>query len=266
MAAKPNKIVAGAEAARIWGLYGFTRPDEMVIENVAMAQGVLVMDGPLDSATARLVRGGNIAIARISDRIREAGRRRFAIAHELGHWLLHRDQAHLLACTDDDISYAKDTSAPLEVEASIFAGNLLLPEELFQKKAADRLPTSKVIKELAEYFDSTLTATALRFVETATDYFVFVLSEAGRIRWWRPSGSFEEKGLWLDTRTPVPRNSAAAAFFRGDVVPEGPTPVDLSAWLGDVPGIHAETVLEQAIPLASYGQVISLLWLPSRWR
>ena len=38
--------------------------------------------------------------------------------------------------------------------------------------------------------------------------------------------------------------------------------VDLRDWLGEFPGIHSETLIEQAIPLTSYNQVISLLWLP----
>jgi hypothetical protein len=40
--------------------------------------------------------------------------------------------------------------------------------------------------------------------------------------------------------------------------------VDINLWLGDLPNIHADTVIEQAIPLPTYNQVISLLWLPGR--
>ena len=259
---KPNRIIAAAEAEGLWSLYGLKSPKELVLEDVAMAQGILVTDGPLDSAAARLVRSGDMGIARISDRIREPGRRRFAISHEIGHWRLHKQVSHLLACTDEDM-VASAIGNVLEVEASIFAGALLMPEFLFCERADGRLPTVSTITALADYFGTSITATALRYAETSNDYCVFVLSEAGRIRWWRASSSFDDK-LWLDAQTPVPKTSAAAAFFRGETVPEKPQHSDLHLWLGDLPDIYEDTVIEQAIPLPLYEQVVSMLWLPAR--
>jgi Zn-dependent peptidase ImmA (M78 family) len=261
MSPKPNKILAAAEALGLWKLYGFTSPKELTLEDLAMARGILVMDGKLDSSAARLVSSGDTGIARISDRIREPGRRKFAIAHEIGHWELHKKQSHLLACTDEDM-LARYGASPLEIEASIFAGSLLMPDHLFIERANGRRPTKPVIDDLCDYFGTTLTATALRYVETSNDYYVFVLSENNRIRWWRASDSFGEHEFWIESKTALPRNSAAACFFRGETVPAKPQPMDFRAWLGDLPGIDSDTVIEQAFPLSSYGQVLSVLWLP----
>jgi len=261
MSQKPNKIIAAAEAEGLWSLYGLKSPEQLVLENIAMAQGIVVMDGPLDSAVARLVRSGDTGIVRISDRVREPGRRRFAIAHEIGHWRLHKQVTHLLACTDEDL-VATALGNVLEVEASIFAGALLMPEFLFAERAAGQVPTSSTIKGLADYFGTSITSTALRFVETSNDYCIFVLSEKNRIRWWRASNSFGDHNLWMDSGTALPPGSAAACFFRGEEVPARPQHVDLRLWLGEMPFIQAYTIIEQAIPLPSYKQVISLLWLP----
>lgn len=261
MVQKPNRILAAAEASALWKLFGFQSPKDLVIEDLAMALGIVVMDGKLDSAAARLVRSGDSGIIRLSNSIREPGRRKFAIAHEIGHWELHKKQSHLLACTDADM-LARYGASPLEVEASVFAGSLLMPEDLFVECAAGRRPTPAVINELADLFGTSLTATALRFVETSNDYYVFVLSEQNRIRWWRASDSFGEHELWIENRTNVPSNSAAAAFFRGETLPSKAQAIDLRAWLGDLPGIHSDTIYEQAFPLPRYGQVVSILWLP----
>jgi hypothetical protein len=153
-------------------------------------------------------------------------------------------------------------SSPYEIEASIFAGALLMPAEPFRERVAHRLPKTQVISDLANYFDTSLTATALRFVETSNDYCVFIVSEGGKIRWWRASDSFADHDLWLDSKDSLPRHSAAASYFRDGEAPARPIEVDLKDWFGEMPGIFSEYVFEQAIPLPEYGQVISLIWLP----
>lgn len=261
MQLKPNKAVCKAEAQRIWRRYGFNSPNDLVLEDLAMTLGILVRDDRLDSAVARLVRDGDRALVRVSDRIQEPGRRRFAIAHEIGHWLLHRKQSQLLACTNEDMLAAYGSS-PFEVEASVFAGALLMPQHLFIERTSGRRPTRDVITDLCEYFDTTLTATAMRYVEASNDYYAFVVSERNKIRWWRASDSFMNLSLWIECGSSVPANSAAAAFFRGETVPSDPQELDLVDWLGELEDIDGDTIIEQAFPMPRYGQVISLLWLP----
>jgi hypothetical protein len=258
---KASKTIPLAEASRIWNLYGFKAPEEMVLEDLAMALNIFVVDARLDSAAARLVRKGDYGLIRVSDQLRYSGQRRFALAHEIGHFQLHKKVSQLLACTDVDIQ-ASYRSSPYEIEASIFAGALLMPTQIFRERVDRRLPKGSVVRDLARQFDTSLTATALRYVETSPDYFVFVVSESGKIRWWRASDSFGNHDLWLDTKTLVPRSSAAAAYFRDGKAIDGPEEVDFKDWFGEVPGIYAEYVYEQTIPLPQFNQVISIIWLP----
>lgn len=261
MAPKADKIFPVGEANRIWTLYGSLPPNELVLEDLALAMGIFVVDAPLTSAAARLVRSGDYGLIRVSDRIRYSGQRRFAIAHEIGHFVMHKSVTQLLACTDADMlkSYK---SSPYEVEASIFAGALLMPELLFSQRAANRQPSTEVIKELASFFDTSLTATALRFAETSTDYCVFVVSENGKIRWWSASPAFGNHDFWIQHRRELPTYSAAAQYFRDGEAPPEPIEVDFEDWFGTIPGISADYVIEQAIPLTEFDQVISLIWLP----
>lgn len=71
MALKANKILPLLEAARIWSLYGFTSPKDLVLEDLACAMGILVVEGRLDSAAARLVRSGDSGLLRINQNIRQ---------------------------------------------------------------------------------------------------------------------------------------------------------------------------------------------------
>jgi Zn-dependent peptidase ImmA (M78 family) len=258
---KVSKTLPLAEAARIWNLYGFKSPEELVLEDLAMAMNIFVVDAKLDSAAARLVRKGDYGLIRVSNTLRYSGPRRFAIAHEIGHFQLHKKVSQLLACTDADMA-AGYRSSPYEIEASIFAGALLMPTEVYRERVDRRLPSTNVIKDLARQFDTSLTATALRYGETSKDYFVFVVSENGKIRWWRASDSFTDQSLWLESSSALPRYSAAAAYFADGKVPADPIEVDFKDWFGNLVGIEADYVLEQAIPLPEFGQCISLIWLP----
>jgi Zn-dependent peptidase ImmA (M78 family) len=56
-------------------------------------------------------------------------RRRFTIAHELGHWICQclEGSAQPIMCRDKDLSTAADRAR--EREANVFAAELLMPEE-----------------------------------------------------------------------------------------------------------------------------------------
>src|SRR4051812_13642102 len=91
------------DARRIWKRYGFREPRDLVLEDLAFALGVVVLEEPLESADARLIRGTKSGIIRVNSNIPWEGRKRFAIGHELGHWHLHANVSQLLACTSEDM-------------------------------------------------------------------------------------------------------------------------------------------------------------------
>ena len=81
--------------------YSITDPG-FEIEDLAEAEGLEVRRGELKNIDAWLVRkpeGGGII--RLRDDTPEAGRVRFSIAHEIGHWFLHPrlSQGFLFLCT-----------------------------------------------------------------------------------------------------------------------------------------------------------------------
>jgi hypothetical protein len=65
-------------------------------------------------------------------------RRRFTIAHELGHWCLHRDAERNVFCRSSAIEAAPPENRPAlplpEEEANAFAAALLMPASLVQQE------------------------------------------------------------------------------------------------------------------------------------
>lgn len=86
-----------------------------------------------------------------------AVRRRFTIAHELAHYVLHRNGHTLYAHRDGDVEGVIKSS--IEREANFFAANVLMPEHLIKEKVEDikhdvwgKVPNFVLIKEIADYF------------------------------------------------------------------------------------------------------------------
>ena len=76
------------------------------------------------------------------------GRRRFTLAHEVGHWVCQvlEGKTAPVYCRPGDVTEAADRA--LEREANVFAAELLMPEEL----VAQEFPRAAAIPELAAWF------------------------------------------------------------------------------------------------------------------
>jgi hypothetical protein len=255
-----RSTVAEGEAEWLWRLYGFTQPDELILEDLALARGVIVTEGPLEKMEARLVRSGNKGLIRVNQNIPYVGQKRFAIAHELGHWQLHEKVSQFFACTSDDMVASYKASAQ-EGEANIFAASLLMPSNLFVVQANNKEFSFTAISNLANYFVTSFTATAIRFVDLSGDYFAIVFSEAGKIRWWHGSDCFENK-FWITPGTPLSTNTIAGSLFCKKQKSEGHEEIDIKAWCENSSYYESDTFIEESKYFERYNQVITLLRLP----
>jgi Zn-dependent peptidase ImmA (M78 family) len=254
--------MAIAEADRIWTLYGFRTPDELDVDDLAFAMGVVVLDGPLDGADARLIRSGSRGLIRVRNSIANSGQRRFAVGHELGHWTLHAGVSQIVACTSEDMVASYRGSAP-EREASVFSSALLMPRALFAARMRRASFSCKTIQSLADFFRTSFTATAIRFVDLSKDYCAMVVSEQGRVCWWQASEPFRGR-YRFEAHAAVPDDSVAASLFAGGLQPAEPQEVPAASWLeadADDDSIKGD-ILEDAFHLKTYGKVISLLSFP----
>ena len=96
-------MVAAARAGKLLQMYGVNRPQDIRLDDLAWAQGIEIVASPLTGAEAHLVRVGDSGTITIRQDIPEEGRKRFAIAHEIGHWELHSAASQLFFCSADDM-------------------------------------------------------------------------------------------------------------------------------------------------------------------
>ena len=230
-------------------------PSEIYVRDIAMSLGALVRERELQGCEARLVRKGKIGIISVNGLIPEEGRKRFAIAHEIGHFILHTG-TQLILCDEDDMHIWKESKTQ-EIEANEFAASLLMPQEIFIRFIKIGQPTLDVIRELAKEFRTTLTATALRYVGFSKELCALVVSKDGFIKWYRKSDSFN---FHVKVGEKLSFDTFAFDYFDGVNLPAEPDSVPARAWLAGE--INEESdLIEQSISLGNYGVVLSLLWL-----
>jgi hypothetical protein len=94
-------------AERLLQELGVTEPSEIDLEAIAFHLGARVRYRPLDGCEARIIGSNDVAVITVNERS-SYPRKRFSIAHELGHWCHHRGKA--LVCRAEEFRPRDPTS------------------------------------------------------------------------------------------------------------------------------------------------------------
>lgn len=92
-----------------------------------------------------------------------ARRVRFTVAHEIGHFLLHKDIATQYGRIVDDSLYRSEQISDFkESEANRFAADLLMPWDEINRYIESTSSESIDVEQMADYFDVSKIAMAIR--------------------------------------------------------------------------------------------------------
>jgi Zn-dependent peptidase ImmA (M78 family) len=230
-------------------------PSEIEIMDIAMERGAFVRESILEGSEARLVRKGSVGIITVNCLIPEEGRKRFAIAHELGHFELHT-ASQLVLCDERDM-YVWNEDKAQEIEANRFAASILMPERIFSQCFKAGPPNMDIVKDLAGKFRTTLTATAMRYVQLSSEACAVAVTKDDTIKWYEKSQSFD---FHLKVGERLMPNVEAPDIINKDDLFIRPIKVPASAWLaGDMD--EDAMLFEHSLLLKNYGVVLSLLWI-----
>ncbi len=232
-------------------------PSEIDLEVLAFAAGgLLIEEGGLETAEGRLVAAPNVGG---SIRVKEGlhpGRKRFTIAHEIGHYVLHPHESHDRQHGRKDFAIWHDTSE--EAEANIFAAELLMPESLFKPRSRGRVPSLALLDNLAEEFGSSIMATAFQYIHYTNEQVALVVSEGERILWAK-----KVKDFWPRIqRTRVHPHSAAGEILSGKAKNTNKMVRSPAyAWLENFSDDSEREIMEDSRLIDYYGQTLTLLWM-----
>ena len=180
-------------------------------------------------------------------------RQRFSAGHELGHWLSDRGK-NVFSCSENLLS-TEWTNSNREQRANRYAANLLLPDFMFVPRARNQPITFYTVERLADEFQTSLTATAIRLVEYGSYPAMLVCNDKRELRWF-VRGIAVPESLW-------PKKSLSYDSMAIEVLHEkgkrpGPTDVPAGAWF-DHPESYRYVIREDSRKITT-DLVITLLW------
>jgi hypothetical protein len=158
-------------------------------------------------------------------------RRRFTIAHELGHLVLHRRRQSSFHC-----DWAGADVAPMEREADDFASHLLMPDDALREGLSGRPVDLYLLSELARRFEVSFEALCLRFIKQTDRAAILLHWDNGFLKYeWRSRSAVQGRVRIRrtgDPQEPLPGTVAAdngvAQHFDGVEVP-------MQAWCAQAP-------------------------------
>jgi Zn-dependent peptidase ImmA (M78 family) len=190
-------------------------------------------------------------------------RRRFTLGHELGHYFLPWHRQTSFSCTAESIKEAASDSkaargVEMEAEANAFASEILMPTSIFKKKLrAFGDPDIEQVVRLSEAFDTSIEATARRYLNLSDYPVAFVFSHHSNIRYWSKGPEFPYV-LSVRNGHPLPKESLAR--LPGEGVSETEE-LDSDIWLDASRGKRLpERIYEQTLHQQD-GYKVSLLLL-----
>jgi Zn-dependent peptidase ImmA (M78 family) len=231
---------------------GIVEPQDIKIEAIAEYCGATIVYESLKGCEARILGHGDRAIITVNGTsLRE--RQRFSGAHELGHWM--RDRGKIaFACTEMVFTAEWAVENP-EWRANRYAAELLLPESMFFPRAKNKEITFATVRNLANDFVASLTATAIRLIELGSFPAIVVCYEEGKRRWFTRAPDVPQS-LW--PRMEPASYTSAYDLIRGVTTAEGPADVCADGWF-EIRNSDRYEVREDSIKISNRF-VLTLLW------
>jgi Zn-dependent peptidase ImmA (M78 family) len=192
----------------------------------------------------------------------ESGRRRFSIAHELGHYHIpkHKSSGMRLNCADSDLRVQDQDGEEKqkEWEANEFAAELLMPATLFGKDIDHRSVSFETVAELAspDMYNVSMTAAAWRVIQTTREACCLVVAKEGRVEWMAKSKSCPFVATWKGDK--VSSDSLMASVFSGESGSTRQVQVPSYAWIDGSSADQVE-VFESTHSISKLGQVLTLV-------
>lgn len=250
------------KAREILDQYGITDIASLDLIDLAYARNAIIEETDSLNADGRTIFGEKYSLIKINRNIQFTGKKRFTIAHEIGHLELHRNVQPLFLDNDNTLEYFQ--KGHQEAEANEFASELLMPAHLFKKECKGKKFSPDLLRSLSEKFQTSLTSTAYKYFELGDHPICLFYSFNNKVRYWKRPEDYPY--FIVDhTKLPPPEDSVAAEFFtKGKIYPKEQSKQQIwkSTWFELKPWENDQDFrfYEFCIVTPLYNTVLSIVW------
>lgn len=142
------------------------------------------------------------------------GRINFTLAHELGHYLLHRHLSSSgIQCSNRAMLDWRSALGAIEAEANTFASFLLMPLDDFRVQIRGQVVSLDLMRHLSDRYEVSITAAILKWLSITDKRAMIVIGRDGFIDWAWSSEPLIKSGIFYRARqevVPLPARSLAA--------------------------------------------------------
>ncbi|MFB6340550.1 ImmA/IrrE family metallo-endopeptidase [Saccharicrinis sp. FJH62] len=257
------------EAINLLNNYGIKRlGDDITLEMLIYGLGGTIIYKDLSNCDGRIIFGKRNHIIEINNSIQLESKINFTLAHELGHLLMHKG-AKIHEDTEKTTTWFNSIEKQakegiLEFEANQFASELLMPTELFIEKQKGKKFSPDLLRELADYFKSSITATTFKYFEYGAHPVCLFHCYNNIVKYWKWPDGYPH--YIIDrTRLAPPEDSVAAEFFNEGKIykkRESKQQVWKSTWfeLRDYEDDRDYNFYEYCIATQKYNTALSVVW------
>jgi len=248
-----------AKARNLLDTVGWCAPGDLSMEEIILSQGLFIKEQKMDGSEGRIVMNELFGIITVNNNIRQLSRKRFTLAHELGHYMLHKDLAK--SFVDDNRTLNNwHNEGNIEYEANTFASELLMPSNLFSEQVKGKPFKLSLLQEVSAYFQSSLTASALKYIYLGDFPIMIIYCQNNRIKWKFQSEDFPLN--WLPIKSQVPECTVAGDYFHGNGLEENPVEIEAIEWFAEDLNIekHKHLKLWEQCFQVHDDSIICMLW------
>jgi hypothetical protein len=232
------------------------------LEGIANYLGIFYEAEPLTGAQGNIIFGKKSCKITVSTTVTNPFQKRFIIAHELGHYSLHKNVMKRFFSCDEKSFVDYHAKGGHEVEANEFASELLMPSKLFKEFSFAKPFSVQLVQEISSHFESSITATSIKYADYGHEPIAVILSKGGKVAWVRVNDRFPVK--FIAIKQAVPSTSVAASFFTTGNIPPRCERVNIFDWFYQDFNIEKNLdlkLVEQCWPVRSINGVLSFLWI-----
>lgn len=199
--------------------------------------------------------------------IKSPGRINFTLAHELGHYLLHRLdlEEDRIECMRQDMFRWNSEYGQREAEANEFASYLLMPRNLFEDEIRGEEVSLHLMQHVADHFAVSLTAAILKWLQFTSKRTMLVVGDNGFVKWVWSSERLRKSGVYLQPKKQLIELPAQSLAILKDATIDSLTGVMHPAGIWP----FNEDVREMTVNADTYEMTITLLLFPddapNRW-